>query len=307
MKTRYSIIIISLLTLLATGCKKDNNRIRLLVEPMNPSKVLINSAYPDGAWGVGETINVNGQNCTIQQHNEGYYYIEATTSLPNMVALYPAAINTGGNEVEVANSTSSHSITLHSLAVNFHDDDNNGVLDGSYEVCFPMAAVATTGSSSLQFRHLTAGLELTLRSSGTPRTITKLKIRLYGQNAIAPLAHPDADGTSITTRWAVNGPLVPYVYWEGVYNGNSSLEIMYADEMVFPMLTNGVSGVIIPTGGITFRVPATPCNISEIDIVGYGVQGEQIFFKQRQLIPNDAGAYPLLERNILYPVPTIEI
>lgn len=301
MKNHNKILIITLLlTLLAVGCKKDSYRIRLFAEPLFGNKVLVNTTYPDGAWAEGETINVNGRSYPIQVDNNGGYFIEVTTSLDNMVALYPATLSSGGNEVEVTNTANSRTITPRSLAVNFQSG-------GGYEVCFPMAAVAESGNA-LQFRHLTGGLKINLCCTTNPCTIATIRVRLHGQYSIGLLAHPDDNDIAITTRWAVDGPLVPYVYWESYHNAESDLDVTNTDEMVFLMQTDGQAGVQVPasTDGITFMVPASPCNLKEIDVVGFDLQGEQLFFKQMQLSIS-GGVYPAIERNTVYTLPTIAI
>lgn len=294
MKTRYSIIIIGLLVLCTTGCKKEQGRIRIFVEPMSSSKVQIDPANHGGSWVAGETVNINGRVATIETDDDGYY-IDATTSLSTLWALYPATVDQDGNKVDVTNTASSRSITLHSLAVNFHGD-------GSYDVRFPMAAVASTSATSLQFRHLTAAMDLTLKCH-TPCTLATLVIRLYGQAAVVPLAHPDNAETLVTTRWAVVGPSVPSTRW-GYWPEDR--DVKYVSKMVYNMMTDGQTGVVVPDGdnGLSFIVPATICNVKRIAIAGYDSDGNQLFSRFQQ---QEFEEIPSLERNVIYTIPYISI
>ncbi len=295
MKKHNRILIITLLlTLVAAGCKKDNNRIRIFVEPMNGSKVMVDPANHGGSWVAGETVNINGRVATIETDDDGYY-IDATTSLSTLWALYPATVDQDGNKVDVTNTASARSITLHSLAVNFHSN-------GSYDVRFPMAAVASTDASSLQFRHLTAALDLTLKCN-TPCTLATVVIKLYGQAAVVPLAHPDNAETLVTTRWAVTGPCVPTTNWG---YGSDDRDVKYVSKMVYNMMTDGQTGVVVPAdaNGLTFIVPATVCNVKRISVAGYDPDGNELFSRFQQ---DEFAAAQSLERNVIYTIPYILI
>ena len=117
MKTRYSILIISLLALFATGCKKENNgRIRIFAENMRgDSKIQIDPEDPNNScWVAGEYISIGGTNYEINEDDEGFYI-----QCDNLsgTAIYPGS-GDEYNDIEVIGSE----VVIKRLTVNFLDE-----------------------------------------------------------------------------------------------------------------------------------------------------------------------------------------
>ena len=285
MKPRIFTIVICLLAILATGCKKDNNRIRIFAESMGGSKVFIDTTTVNSAtWVDGETINLNGTTCTIAVDDDGYYINSTAPLSGTKYAVYPATVNTYGNHIVVSNSGTACTITLHSLDVNFHD---NG-----HDIVFPMAAKAGANSNRLMFQHLTGGIKLTL-SARTECSIYSVKVITYGTGAAPNVTLNDA---TYTVRWDSQGPNLPAGNVGGIAGDR---DVKYASKMVLSM--NGGNGVIVSTG-TTFFVPVTINNIRRITVIGYDSNGNELFSKTQAIDPTIE-----IERNKLYTIPTILI
>lgn len=289
---RTIILLLSFSLLFAVGCKKDNSRISLFAENMSgDSKVWVNPANVNGAtWIAGETINLNGDVYTIASDDDGFYV--ANTSVPLEAALsavYPATISSNGNDVTVENSSTSRTVTLNSLAVNF-----NG---GGHDIVFPMAAYASSGSNKLLFQHLTGGLKLNL-TNATATTLSTLKVITYGEGPIQPVI---MDNITVTTCWAEQGLNVPF---GGVGQIVGDQDVKYCSEMNFIMMNNGNPGVEVPAteGGLIFCVPVTVCSVKRLVVIGYNASGSPLFTKTMTLANAQS-----IERNHMYPIPTIQI
>ena len=290
---RTIILILPLCLLFAVGCKKDNSRINIFAENMSGvSKVWVNPANVNGAtWIAGETINLNGNVYTIASDDDGFYI--ANTSVPLEAALsavYPATIGSNGNDVTVENSSTSRTVTLNSLAVNFNGD--------GHDIVFPMAAYAASGSNKLLFQHLTGGLKLHL-TNATATTLTAVKVITYGAGPIDPVTLNE--NITVATRWAAQGPNVPT---GGVGQIEGDYDVKYCSEMNFSLMSNGSTGVEVPTteGGLTFCVPVTVSSVKRLVVIGYIATGTPLFSKTMTL----ATAQPIA-RNHMYPIPTIQI
>lgn len=289
---RTIILILPLCLLFAVGCKKDNSRISIFAENMSGvSKVWVNPANVNGAtWIAGETINLNGNVYTIASDDDGFYV--ANTSVPLEAALsavYPATTAGNGNDVTVENSSTSRTVTLNSLAVNFNGD--------GHDIVFPMAAYAASGSNKLLFQHLTGGLKLNL-TNATATSLYSLKVITYGDGPIQPVI---LDNITVTTRWAEQGPNVPT---GGVGQIEGDYDIKYCSEMNFTLMDNGNPGVEVPTtgGGLTFCVPVTVCSVKRLVVIGYNASGTPLFTKTMTLANAQS-----IERNHMYPIPSIQI
>ena len=287
------LLLSSLVLLLAVGCKKDNSRISLVAENMSgDSKVWVNPANVNGAtWTAGETLNLNGSEYTIASDDDGFYV--ANTSVPldaALYAIYPATTSSNGNDVTVVNSSTSRTVTINSLAVNFYD---NG-----HDIVFPMATYAPSGSSKLLFQHLTGGLKLNLTNTAAT-TLYTVKVITYGSGPIDPVTLNE--NITVATRWAVQGPNVP-TGSTGQIEGD--YDIKYCSEMNFTMMDNGTPGVAVPTteGGLTFCVPVTVNTVKRLVVIGYDNSGTPLFTKTMTL-----SSAPYIERNHLYTIPTIQI
>ena len=289
MKTTKIISIALLLTTLAVGCEREGRYVRIFAESMGGSKVFVNPTDVNGAtWNTGEAVNLNGVPYTIASGANGFYLDGVAPLTETMYAVYPATTTTGGNNIVVNNANGSGAtITLNSLAVNFHD--------GGHDIIFPMAATATGGSNQLMFRHLTGGLMLTLQAQ-TPVTVATVKVTTYGTAAIAPVT---IDGVSYTVRWAVESPTLP----SGVVGGiDGDRDVKYASEMLLNMQSGGVQGVSVTASGITFCVPVTISDVRRITIIGYAPDGTELFSKTKPITPVGT-----IHRNTLYTVPTMII
>ena len=292
MKNTIIFILSFLLMLLATGCKKDNSRISIYAENMTgDSKVWVDPSDVNGAtWTTGETLNLNGDEYTIASDDNGFYVVNTSVPLEAaLYAVYPATTSSNGNNVTVENSSTSRTVTINSLAVNFNGD--------GHDIVFPMAAYASSGSRKLLFRHLTGGFKLNLTNT-TATTLSAVKVITYGEGPIDPVNLNE--NITVATRWAVQGPNVPT---GGVGQIEGDYDIKYCSEMNFSMMDNGTPGVEVPTtGGLTFCVPVTVSSVKRLVVIGYNASGTPLFSKTMTL----ATAQPIA-RNHMYPIPTIQI
>ena len=292
---KHRLIGLAALLALATGCGKDvADRISLFANSMGGgAKVWMNPANVNSAtWVAGERINLNGTTYAITANgNGGGYSLEVKPLAEAMYAVYPATMNSDGNDITVANhGASGDTITIKSLAVDFRD--------GGHRIVFPMAEKAAANSSALYFDHLTAGLRLTLANgSGAGIAVDHLKVVVQG-TAAAPAV--TIDGVNYTVAWAVQGPTTPSGDIGGIVGDR---EVTYSSEMNFQMQTSGTAGVTVPAGGNKqFCVPATMRNVKRLSITGYDADGRQLFTKSKVLnTPLD------LAVNHMYNIPSFNI
>jgi hypothetical protein len=299
---KHRLIGLAALLALATGCGKDvADRISLFANSMgggakvwmDPDPTDVNGA----TWVAGEEINLNGRPYAITANGNSRFSLEVEPLAEAMYAVYPATMNSDGNDIEVVNNNASGAtITIKSLAVDFRD--------GGHRIVFPMAAQAAAESGSLFFDHLTAGLRLTLENStNSGYAIDHLKVVVQGTAAAGDV---EIGGVSYTVAWAVQGPTTPSGDIGGIEDDRS---VGYSSEMNFRMQTNGVAGVTVPAkdggvnGSISFCVPVTVCELQRISITGYDASGVQLFTKSKS-IDSDR---PNLEVNHMYHIPAIEI
>ena len=296
MKTKI-IMMTALLALLATGCGKDGDgRIRIIAENMtaasNGSKVQINPSAPVNGeqWIAGEYINVNSTSLPISGNDEdGYSVASQNIALVGgaLYAIYPGQTQ-GGNVVTIDHSnTSAPSITLNNLVV-----DYNG--DGTHKVVFPMGAKADGETTTILFKHLTAGFRLTLNAS-TPVTLNKLKVIVYGDAEAEPVV---LNGVSYTVKWAEQAPSVP----SGATGSITDRDVSFASEMNFDLKTSGAAGVEI-SSSLQLCIPVTLATVRRITVVGYDGTGNEVFSKTSTM----AGGDVALERNTIYPVAAITV
>ena len=318
MKTRYSILIICLLALFATGCKKENNgHIRIFTENMRgDSKILINPNEIDhSTWMLGEYIAINGNPYMIDEDlDNGGYCLNGVNAVGNMLAIYPAG-SFGGNDIVVSNNE----VILNRLTVNFcryEIADNEGGGNWYYyynaeDVVFPMSATAAQGSDQLLFNHLTAGLMLTLsNNTSSNKNIASIKIVAQSDNTVN---HLDAVN-GVTARWAVQGPTLPQ---GDIGDIDDDYLASYACEMNFDFTTTRedwdntiddlalttTSGVTLwSSDDLTFCVPITISSFSSLTITGYSSTGNQLFH-----VTKDLTSPITILRNTMYTVPPIEI
>ena len=294
MKTKI-IMMTALLALLAAGCGKEGDgRIRILAENMtaasNGSKVMINPDAPVNGeqWVSGEYIKVNGSTLLISGNDgDGYSVAKYTGALVNnaIYAVYPGS-SFGGNSVTIDNSNpATPSITLTTLDVDF--------VTGGHKVAFPMGAKADGETSSILFKHLTAGFQLTLNAASEV-TMTKLKVIVYGDGPAAPVTDA-VDGVSYTVAWAQQGPAVPV----GPTGTITDRNVSYASEMNFNLKTSGASGVTF-SGEKKLCIPVTLAKVNRITVIGYN--GDNVVFSKTS---EASGAQ--LVRNKIYPVAAIQV
>ena len=305
MKTRYSILIICLLALIATGCKKENNgRIRIFAENMrNGSKILINPDDPsDAYWVTGETIAINGTSYEIKEDDDGYY-LEGVNTLAT--AIYPGS-GDEYNDIEV----NGNEVVLKRLTVNFLDEGY-----GNINVVFPMAAVPND-DDQLFFSHLTGGLKITLEAPDHAIEVASVKIVAQGTSQPTNLS---VNGVTATARWAVQGPTLPH---GEVGDMEDDYNAAYACEMNIDFVTTGMRwneyDELVPyvSPGITlygdtygnhdsrtFYVPITINSIQYLTVTGYSNTGEQLFHVTKDLGEGNHNIVP----NTMYTVPPIQI
>ena len=301
MKTTKIITLAALLTLLATGCMKDNidpSHIRILAEDMtdgNGSKVWVNpttgSTSSSALWKEGEPININGANFVIDKR-DGHYYLSGVPTDGMRYAVYPNGTIGGGNSVEVTNNGDlGATITLHQLAVNFRTVN---AVEG-HDIAFPMAARTAADADTMRFHHLTGGFRLTL-ANNTATTLYTVKVVVQGSGAAEAVP---IYGVNYTTQWAVEGPTLPN---DTVGQISGDVNVRYSSEMHFVMQTDGNPGVTIPASGSkTFCVPVTVSTVKRLTISGYDNAGNQLFVATKEMsnIP--------VECNKMYNIPTIQI
>lgn len=293
---KHRLIGLAALLALATGCDKDNaaaDRISIFANNMGGgAKVWVDPANVNGAtWVAGESIDLNGTPYAIAANGNGGFSLEVEPLAEAMYAVYPATMNSGGNDITVENhGASGATITIKRLAVDFRD--------GGHRIVFPMAEKADANATSLYFDHLTAGLRLTLaNSSEAGIAVDHLKVVVQG-TAAAPAV--TIDGVDYTVAWAVQGPTTPSGDVGGIVGDR---EVTYSSEMNFQMQTSGAAGVTVPaSGNIQFCIPATMRNVKRLSITGYDAAGQQLFAKSKDLdTPLD------LAVNHMYNIPSFNI
>lgn len=300
----------ALLALVATGCTKDDNqkvndgRIKIFSESMTAAggntKLLVDPANllsPNGIqWKAGETVNLNGSTRTITGNTTDGYSIDpagVAQAGGAYYAIYPG--NTfDGNSWTVTNNknTSASSITLSSLNIKFRDG-------GKHDIVFPMATKINNESTSMTFKHLTAGFKMTLHANSAVE-LKQLKVYVYGTPGDAA-GTPDAsevDGMTCNVKWANEGPMIPIQEVGQVPDD----EPAYGSEMVFNLYSEEVAGVSIAADDdLTFCIPVTLATVKKIAVVGYN--GSTKVFTKISSMPSSVA----IERNTMYSVKTINI
>lgn len=306
MKTKI-IMMSALLALVATGCTKDDNqkvndgRIKIFAEGMTAAggntKLLVDPANINEAngveWKASETVNLNGTSLGITVNASGDYEID-----PDGVdavggayyAIYPGA-TFGGNSWTVTNNknTSASSITLSSLNIKFRDG-------GKHDIVFPMATKIDNESTSMTFKHLTAGFKMTLHANSAAE-LTHLRVYVYGTPGDAA-GSATVDGMTCNVKWANEGPMVPIQEVGQVPDD----EPAYGSEMVFNLYNEDAAGVnIAADDDLTFCIPVTLATVKKIAVVGYN--GATKVFTKISSMPSSVA----IERNKMYSVKTINI
>lgn len=317
MKTRYSILIISLLALFATGCKKENNgHIRIFTENMKgDSKILINPYdIVHSTWVAGEYIAINGNPYMISvDEDNGGFCLDGVNAEGSMLAIYPAG-SFGGDDIVVNNNE----VILKRLTINFcnydiedmEGDDNYYYYYGAEKVVFPMMATADAGSDRLLFNHLTGGLKVTLENdSYYDIDIASIKIVAQSDNALQNLGV-----NGVTARWAVQGPALPHGEVgeeECDYLAANVSEMNFDftttrydwDDNVWEDVLTTVSGMTAQgSGESSFCVPITISSLRYITIIGYSANGSPIFH-----VTKDLGTETTISVNTMYTLPNIII
>ena len=301
MKARKIFMFSVAVALLFASCSKDNDgRLRIFAENMtggssakiwvNPSSV--STASSSATWVVDESINLNGTAYAIARNGEAEYYLNTNDDLKDMasslLAVYPASTSADGNDVTVTNNGSTGTVTIRSLCVDYRD--------GGHRILFPMAASNNKSDMRLLFKHLTAGMKLTLtNNSGSIKTIGSLKIVTYGEGSAAG-ALGAVNGVSCS--WMHQGPVLPGGEI-GSITGNQS--VGYASEMHFTIRNDGSAGKAVDNGSsIGLCVPLTINKITKIEITGYDTDGAQLFFKTKSVSALAVTA------NEMYTIPEIQ-
>ena len=296
MKTRYSIIIICLLALFATGCKKDNNgRIRIFARNMtSDSKVLVDpSSLDGGSWVAGEFIllyiydednNEEISGSYVIGNDANGFYIDVDPVGEVTSAFYPAG-SLDGNDIDVSDA----GIVLKRLTINFHPSNS------THDVVFPMMAIPDDDNGNrLFFDHLTAGLKLTLTledANSSPVDVASVKIVAKNSSSVSNMSPG-------VCSWAVQGPTVP----SGNIGTIGDQEVSCSSEMNFDFTTEGDPGATVTSSGLSFCIPITIEYLKALTVVGYSAEGAELFRKTKSLTT------PIqLECNTMYVLPTIEI
>jgi hypothetical protein len=269
-------------------------RLRLLSENMTfiGAKVLVNPANPSGAsWVTGERINLNGTAYPVAYAESTYYLNTGTDDIPaSLLAVYPSDTAAGGNDVTVTNNGTTGTVTIRNLSVDYRD--------GGHRILLPMAAANNSSEKRLLFKHLTAGMKLTLTDTSATKDylVGSVRIVTYGESATAA-ALPAVNGVSC--RWAVQGPSVP---GGEVGSETGDVSMAYSSEMHFTITNGGYPGKAIPrNGSISLCVPVTVNRIKTIVVTGYDTEGQQLFTRTKTL--DDVLE---VQANTMYTIPEIE-
>lgn len=298
----------AVVALLATGCTKDDNqkvndgRIKIFTESMSAAggntKLLVDPANlltPNGIqWKADETVNLNGSTKTITGNTTDGYSIDpagVAQAGDAYYAIYPGA-TFGGNSWTVTNNknTSASSITLSSLNIKFRDG-------GKHDIVFPMATKIDNESTTMTFKHLTAGFKMTLHANSAAAELTQLKVYVYGTPGDAA-GSATVDGMTCNVKWANEGPMIPIQEVGQVPDD----EPAYGSEMVFNLYDGDDAGVSIAADDdLTFCIPVTLATVQKIAVVGYN-DATKVFTKISSMPSSVA-----IERNKMYSVKTINI
>ena len=290
------------LALLAAGCGKEgagDGCIKLSAERMNMgvSKVLMDPDDVNGAsWVADEQIDLNGSLCTIKGNSTDGFYLDGIEPLTeDMYAVYPAAINAGGNHITVSNNgAAACGVSIHSLSVEFVDGN-------THKVVFPMAAKAAANSLGLGFRHLTGGIRLTLQNTRTDDDLNVARLVVTAttashEPAIYKDLHPTEDG------W--NPSLLPGTPTGEVGGIEGNQDVQFISDMTL-YLKDGIHDyktIACNNGTITFCMPILARDVKYLIVKGYSSTDDLLFTKTKEL----ETATPIL-RNVMYNIPTIEI
>lgn len=293
--TRSTLWLLSFsLLLLFCGCTKENSiTFRLFANPMYfAGKVLHDPSDFSSSWVDGESINLNGENCTIAGNGNAASITVENVPSTTIYAIYPNTMSSGGNDIVVtygAGGTST--MTLKQMAIDFTDATH-------HKVVLPMAAKTEDNNGRLLFDHLTGGLRFTIENNtGTACTLATVRIVTTGANAnaVAPQHHEKG----VTVTWERQGLIVPSGPVGSIEDDRT---LVYASEMRFAMKTNGTEGVIIPVGGTkTFSVPVTVRSMTGFSVTGYAPGGAELFTKKKSNMNLP------IDFNEIYDTPTIKI
>ena len=284
MKTN-TIIMIAALAAMFAGCGKESEGdgcIKLSVErmAMGGSKVVMDPDNVNGAsWVADEQIDLNGSPCTIKGNSTDGFYLDGMEPLAvDMYAVYPAAVNAGGNHIAVSNNgATACGVNIHSLSVEFVDGN-------SQKVVFPMAAKAVAHSGGLGFRHLTGGIRLTLKNTRTDADLNVARLVVTattaaGEPAIYKDLCPTEDGyipdcgaicrlitesTGVEPRF-FGKPFKETVDMIAAVTGVAAAEMGFVGDRLYTDVAvgvnNGAKGFLVLTGEATMQT------VRESDVV----------------------------------------
>lgn len=208
----------ALLTLV--GCEKTEDdtpdgMIEIFAESMNGgSKVILDGL--NATWRSGDEIRINGSTATVERRGDRAYISDASISEGTNRALYPASLST------VNWGTDNPTITFPAYYHYRTDSAGHQVLD------LPMAAYST-GSTPLQFKHLTGALYITVKNtSANSRTIQSVTVKsnTYALNGNVTVAMNTAD--LISARTGMLSERVVTLVFDEVVNlaTNASVQVM---------------------------------------------------------------------------------
>lgn len=297
MKVTKLITCTLLLTLLVSGCSKENDgRIRIFAENMrNSSKVEIDPSDLSISWVSGEYINfdIDGtpKTAAIAQGGNAsdpfYVDLGENTNIENKIihAIYPNTIN----GVEVKNTDTKREVVLNRLPVVF-----NGTKS---KVVFPMyGSVNTAESHQLLFNHLSAGFKLTLTNSGSEKSVAWVEVIARSESdEVTNLGVGD-----VKASWAVEGPSVPVGSVGGI---QGDVVVKYTSDMYFDLSDGTHEYVTIAQNDTrSFCVPVTISKLKHLTVIGYGTTGDVVFAATKSFASDIA-----LSAANMYTIPTIDI
>lgn len=290
-KTRIFIMTF-LVAALAVGCTKEKSgRFYIFAENFQngqTGKVAFDPANINTTteWVVGEYVSVDGTNWIIRQDEGDDYYLNVDPGVSynpdGVTAIYPSYYH-DNYDVSINGTT----MTIDSLTIKFRND-------GKQEMAFPMVAKGSGAKPNLEFKHITGGLKLTLKTTAGTMDVHTLKVVAKSNTAAENLTVND-----ITAKWAVQGPSVPS---GSVGGSDEDRDVKYSSEMNFKLQDGDNAYFTIGTSGKTFCVPITISKVDKITVIGYDADGFEVFRKTSTL-----GSTAPVEANKMYVIPNIVI
>ena len=181
---------------------------------------------------------------------------------------------------------------------------------------------ATANGDQLYFKHLTAGLSITLVAPEYEIEVASIKIVAQSTDPEMSNVVVNDDDIAVTARWSVQGPTLPH---GDVGEATADYPASCASEMnidfvttiptwneddecvpyLYPALTLHGSEYYRPRH--TFYVPITINSLRYLTVTGYSTTGAQLFHVTKDLCPEEGDHEIAIEANKMYTLPDIMI